>query len=81
MTEKTDQLAQVMDQVEALETTIALNNLIAAGVVSDTQVIADAAAASSMLLMMQLMGLRLMFNGDPEMKELFRQATDIVFND
>lgn len=81
MTEKTDQLAQVMDQVEALETTIALNNLIAGGAVSDPQIIADAAAASSMLLMMQLVGLRLMFNGDPEMKELFRQATDIVLND
>jgi len=64
MTEKTEMLTQVMEHIEALETVISMNNLIAGGLVTDPQIIRETAAASSAFIMMQVVGTRLLL--DPE---------------
>jgi hypothetical protein len=78
MPTEADKLVNVMNQIDALESTIAFNNLVAGGVVSDLQQIRDAAQCSNTLLEMQLLGIRMMFSDDPEMIKAKLDMIDIV---
>jgi hypothetical protein len=76
MTEKTETLVQIMEILENLETLISLNNLIAAGLTTDPEVIRDVARASSELLTMQLVGTRLLL--DPSTSKVVQHGIDMI---
>lgn len=78
MLTEAQQLESVMNQIDALESTIAFNDLVASGVVTDPQQIRDGANCSNTLLSMQLLGIRMMFSDDPEMMEAKANMINLV---
>lgn len=78
MTENFDALSFLMELVDAAETCIAQNNLIAAGVVTDPSLIRTNAEASSELLGVLVQSIQTTMSDAPEVKEALKNAVALI---
>lgn len=79
MTDTTETLLATMEQIDAIETVLAINNLVLAGLVTDPQVLFENIEVTNKLLTAQLLGMRMLM--DPEFNATAHTLLDRLSKD